>query len=59
MSFEQFKKIIYHTRTRIRIPGSRTVLDKTALVNKKGKLNQDKLDSMLRKVYEEENYKDR
>ena len=62
MTFEEFKKMTYHTRTRIRIPGSRQVINKEVFLKKKGKrvvLNMDKIDQILRSIYEEENYKDR
>jgi hypothetical protein len=56
MSFEEFVKITYHTRMSIRIPGSRTVIDKASLVNKKGKYNFEKEKELLRQVYENENF---
>jgi len=55
MSFEEFKGITYHTRLRIRIPGSDVSLDKTELMTK-GKLDHKKADIALRRVYERENY---
>lgn len=58
MSFEEFKGITYHTRESIRIPGSTTVIDKLQLVTKRG-FNSKKADEILRKVYDNENYKDR
>lgn len=59
MSFEEFRKLPYHTRTKIRIPGSRTVIDKSACMNKKGKLDHKKIDSYLKQVYDEENFAER
>jgi hypothetical protein len=59
MSFEEFKKMTYHTRKSIRIPGSNTSIDKVSLIGKKGKFDFAKQDELLRRVYEEENYKDK
>lgn len=55
MSFEEFKKITYHTYKTINIPGSSTKLDKTELMTK-GRFDQSKADVVLREVYERENY---
>jgi N-acetylglutamate synthase/N-acetylornithine aminotransferase len=55
MTFEQFKKIIYHTRNCIRIPGSRSVIDKTQVMTK-GKLDNKKIEKILKKVYDEEEF---
>lgn len=55
MDFEQFKRITYHTRLCIRIPGSRTVLNKVECMHK-GRFSQAKADIVLKKVYERENY---
>ncbi len=59
MSFNEFKKMCFHTQHRIRIPGSYTTIDKTVLIGKKGKFDFEKLDILLKEIYEEENYKDR
>jgi hypothetical protein len=58
MTFEQFKKITYHTRNTIRIPGSRTVIDKVACMVK-GKFNHAKANELLEEVYNEENFAER
>lgn len=55
MSFEEFKKITYHTRLRLIIPGSPTSLDKVELMTK-GKFDQKKADIALERIYERENY---
>lgn len=59
MTFEQFKKMVYYTRLYIRIPGSRSSIDKSRLINKKGKFDFEKQDKILRQVYEDENYANR
>jgi hypothetical protein len=55
MSFEDFKGISYHTRLHIRIPGTTTKIDKSQLFTK-GKYDFDKQNSILREVYEQENF---
>lgn len=56
MTFDEFKRMTYHTRTRIRIPGSRSVIDKTNLVTKKGKFDFDRADKLLLEIYTEEQF---
>lgn len=58
MDFKEFKGITYHTKESIRIPGSSTVIDKIPFITKKG-YNFKKEEEILRKVYDNENYKDR
>lgn len=58
MSFEEFKRMTYHTYKSIRIPGSNTVIDKAELMAK-GRFDQTKADPVLRRVYEQEKYANR
>lgn len=55
MTFEEFRKMTYHTRTRLRIPGSRTIIDKATLTTK-GKYDFKKEEIALREVYESERF---
>lgn len=58
MTFEEFKKMTYHTFKSIRIPGSKTVIDKSQLMTK-GRFDQNKADPVLKQVYEQEKYANR
>lgn len=55
MTFAEFKRMVYHTAKAIRIPGSRTIINKSELMVK-GKFNQKKADIVLLDVYESEDY---
>lgn len=59
MSFEEFKKITFHTRLYIRVPYSRNRIDKMDMFNKKGKYDKAKEEMLLRQIYEDENFENR
>lgn len=58
MTFKEFKGITYHTRLSIRIPGSKSVIDKSQLFSK-GKYDGNKEDTFLKQVYEQEEFVNR
>lgn len=58
MSFDDFRRMTYHTRLYIRVPGSATVIDKTSLMTK-GKYSFKKEEAVLKQIYELENYNER
>lgn len=53
MTFEEFKKTCFHTRSRLKIPLLRTSIEKSTLLDKKGHFDQAKADKILLEIYED------
>lgn len=59
MTFEEFKKTCFHTRTMIKIPILRSGIEKSKLMNKKGHFDQDMADRALLDIFEDNKLKDK
>lgn len=59
MTFEEFKKTCYHTEKLLRIPLLNTYVEKSTLINKRGKYDFDKEYEKLREIYEANNLEDK